>query len=120
MVAKIALFMMLCTYMVASGLSWSEYLEDAQGKKTFVVVEESYCPWCKRFKEDILTEQEVIDALQSYEVIKIYKKPWNKKGISHVRFVPTLIVLDTEHNFVAKHEGFADKDKFIEFLDSIE
>lgn len=119
MVAKVALFIMLCTYSFASGLSWSEYLEDAEGKKTFVVVEESYCPWCKRFKEDVLTQQEVIDALQPYEVIKIYKKPWNKKGIKHVRFVPTLIVLDEDHRAVAKHDGFADKEKFLQFLDTI-
>ena len=116
MIQKFFLVVALSIFSHANEIIWEDSLKDTVGHKTFVLVEESYCPWCSRFKQRVLSDKEVKNALAPYKKIIMMKNSWNQEGIAHVRFVPTIIITDGNRGVIARHDGYADKDEFLEFL----
>lgn len=102
-------------------IKWNKSFDDLDGSKSFVLVEENYCPWCDRFKAQVLKDSQVQKALQEFELFSIMKRPWNKMGIvhGHVRFVPTLIFLDENKRVTKRHDGFMDKDEFLQMIEKL-
>ena len=120
MIQKFILIVLLSMASVANQIEWEDSLQDAAGHKTFVLVEESYCPWCSRFKQRVLSDNEVQQALHSYKKVTIMKNNWNQEGIAHVRFVPTIIITDGNRKVLGRHDGYADKEEFLNFLKNIQ
>lgn len=78
-------------------LSFDEAIKLAkkENKLIFLMVEEKYCPWCRKMKASTLKDKEVMEILNSdYISISIYKNSSDLKRKFRVRFVPTIFVLD--------------------------
>lgn len=120
MIQKLFLIVALSVLSFASEIVWEKSLEDVQGEKAFVLVEEDYCPWCKRFKKRVLSDAQVQEVLTPYKALSMMKDRWNIEGIAHVRFVPTVIIIDENRRVIARQDGYADKEEFLRLLQSIQ
>ena len=74
-------------------------LAKKENKFIFLMVEEKYCPWCRKMKTVTLKDKEVVEILNSdYISIKIYKNSNDLKRKFKTRFVPTTFVIDPNKN----------------------
>jgi thioredoxin-related protein len=120
MFKKLFVFMLFTAALFAYGDTYYNDLDEIKGEKTFVLVEEDYCPWCKRFKQNVLTDKTVIEALAGYKIAVLMKDRWNKEGLSHVRLVPTMFFLDTNKKILLRQDGFVDKKEFLQLIQSLQ
>ena len=118
---KIILFLFLSIAAFAFEFETYSSVEQVSGHRAYVLVVESYCPWCKKFKNNVLTDSEVAKKLEPYKVAIIMRNDWNKKGIwkGHVKYVPTMFFLDEDKKIIKRQDGYLDKDEFLEMIDSL-
>ena len=74
-------------------------LSKKENKLIFLMVEEKYCPWCRKMKNTSLKDKDVMEILNlDYISIKLDKNSNELKEQSkqkfHTRFVPTMFIID--------------------------
>jgi len=80
-------------------MSFEEAINKAKKDKNLVMllIEDNYCPWCTKLKNQTLNDKEVLDILQTdYISIKFYKYEDIPKQFK-VRLVPTIFIIDPEN-----------------------
>lgn len=120
MLKQILVFFVFTFTLYSSELNIYKDFEDVKGAKSFVLVVEDYCPWCKKFKKDVMSDKEVITALNSFKSAVLMKNEWNKEGIGHVRFVPTIFFLDKDKKILARNDGYMNKEEFLKLINSLQ
>jgi|GEM_PF-3786511 len=120
MFQKLFVFVFFAAALFANTGTYYNNLDEIQGEKTFVLVEEDYCPWCKRFKQTVLNDETVKEALAPYKIAVLMKDRWNKEGLSHVRLVPTMFFLDKNKKILLRQDGFVDKAEFLKLVESLQ
>lgn len=117
------LFLIFCLTLCLFAYDFEVYnsIDEIKGKKAYVLVEESYCPWCKKFKQKVLSDEEVAQKLQFHKVAIIMRNDWNKQGLwgGHVKYVPTMFFLNKKGEITKRQDGYIDKDEFINLINSL-
>lgn len=94
----------------------------AEKKVLMVVVTQTYCPWCSKFKEKTLTDKDVIKAVNSHFVAVLLNKDKDEMPEDiRARMVPTTFFLDHEGSEIYSTIGYKHPRKFLEDIkDAVE
>jgi len=101
-----------------------EIIKEAKGQNKKIVVEATskYCHYCREFKRDVLSSQEVQDLLsKSYIFVEVdvdkFKLPFNlKKVYQHI--TPSFFILDENGKLIKHYPGSWKRRDFITILKS--
>jgi thioredoxin-related protein len=101
-------------------ISFNEAIKLAKKEKKliFFMVEEKYCPWCRKMKATTLKDKDVMEILKTdYISIKMYKDDNNLKRRFKTRFVPTMFILDpNEETELSKLVGYISSESMYDIL----
>lgn len=111
-----------------AGLSWhldiSEAFELAQqqNKKVLVLVQESYCKWCKKMKERTFTDQRIQERFKHY--IRVSIKRSNLDALRRVPGfdgnIPSVFFVTPEGKVLDAIVGYFNADDFLGYFHEIE
>jgi thioredoxin-related protein len=92
-----------------------------ENKYIFLLVTEKYCSWCKKLKEEVLTEPNIIGILNSsfipIEVDKINGYYPSNLGIQGT---PSIFILNPDNNKSIKSiTGYRDQNELLDILNSV-
>ena len=85
-------------------ITFNEALELAKQENKFLMfmIEEEYCPWCKKIKAVTLKDKNVNEILDDkYISLKLYKNAKYPKKF-HTRMVPTIFLINPQNNKILK------------------
>ena len=98
-------------------------IDDAQtqNKTLMIVFDQKSCYYCDLFKEDVLSNSEVISKLNDGYITVIIDINEQPQLASEYRIfgTPTVVFLDSSHNEVSRIEGYVDADEFLDILAGI-
>ena len=87
----------------------------AQKKVLMVVVTQTYCPWCDKFKQKTLVDKEVVKTVNEHFVpVLLNKDKDDMPDDIRARMVPTTFFLDHEGSEVYSTIGYKHPRKFLE------
>lgn len=98
-------------------------LEEAKNvrKPVFVYFWSDSCGWCKKFEDEVLTDQRVVSVLENFYVSVAVEINRQKDTTSDykVRGTPTLVFLDAGTNEIKRVPGYTDAKTFVTILNKI-
>ncbi len=94
----------------------------AQDKVLMVVVTQTYCPWCDKFKHKTLVDKEVIKKVnENFVAVLLNKDKDDMPEDIRARMVPTTFFLDHEGGEIFSTIGYKHPRKFLmDIKDAIE
>ena len=94
----------------------------AENKVVMLVVEASYCKWCKKLKATTLADERVKTRLQNYVLVKI--KRCDKKAMSIMPEsyypAPSTFFMTPDKEIIEKAIGYFEANDFLTYLDDVE
>lgn len=119
----IALFIGGCSKESETAQFWkSDFVEAAKTaqkaeKNILVILSKDTCPWCKKLKNETLSDPQVLDLIRQNFIPVFLESPKDNKEIEKSgltsRAVPATILLDTKGREFGRVSGFVDKDIYI-------
>ena len=104
--------------------SYKEGMKKAieQNKVLMVVVTQTYCPWCEKFKEKTLVDKEVVKTVTEHFVpVLLNKDKDDMPEDIRARMVPTTFFLDHEGGEIFSTIGYKHPRKFLlDIQDAVE
>ena len=98
-------------------------LEEAKNvrKPVFVYFWSDSCGWCKKFEDEVLTDQRVVSVLENFYVSVAVEINRQKDTTSDykVRGTPTLVFLVAGTNEIKRVPGYTDAKTFVTILNKI-
>lgn len=93
-------------------------LSKATGKPIFLYLHSKSCGWCKKFNDEVLTDNEVSATLKKNFISVIVEINEQKKVAAsfNVRGTPTMVFLDEGGNEIDRIRGFVDAETFTQRL----
>ena len=89
----------------------------AAGKPLLIQFSSPGCPYCVRMEREVLSRQDVADALVPFQVVSI--DAWKNEDLAarfDIEGVPVYKVLSPAGQLVAQADGYVPADDFIAFL----
>jgi len=90
-----------------------------EGKELFVFMSTSYCPWCRKLENRILSQNEVDKKIKSKYIplmLNLDKDSYPKQ-FGKTRFTPILYVVDSKNESIKeKFVGYSSRGEFLEVL----
>jgi thioredoxin-related protein len=108
-------------------LTWSTDLTQAfstakkEHKLVMVMVESSFCRWCKKMKHRTLEDASLEKRLEKYILVKVMRD--DAKAIAvlpKVGGVPTIFFMDSEKKVIESVVGYFDVRDFTSYIDDVE
>lgn len=96
--------------------SYKEAMQKAveQKKVLMVVVTQTYCPWCEKFKEKTLVDAEVVKQVSNnFVAVLLNKDKDDMPEDIRARMVPTTFFLDHEGGEIYSTIGYKHPRKFL-------
>ena len=94
----------------------------AEKKNVMLMVEASYCKWCKKMKQKTLADEEVKKRLQKYILVKIFR--CDKKAMMVLPELyypaPTTFFMTPDGEIIEKAIGYFEAEDFITYIDDVE
>lgn len=125
---KIFLLLFLVSLLFCQGIVFEKSYEAAmkkaakENKPVMAVIVQTYCGWCKKFKERTLTSSDVIKAVNKNFVPLMLNKDYDEMPDDiRARMVPTTFFMDLNGEEIYSTIGFKSAKKFMEDInDAIE
>ncbi|MFC1702851.1 thioredoxin family protein [Patescibacteria group bacterium] len=84
---------------------------------TIVVFHADWCPWCRKLKEDTLSDPAVIEALKPFGKVSVDTETNPATSAAYeVSGIPAIVVLDGNCNEVLRIPGFVDAERLLDEL----
>lgn len=102
-------------------LSYQEALEASKNtnKDILLLVDAKWCGYCARFREEVLSEQEVKNKMKEYVVCSLdYKSNMDIIKKYSIRKLPTYILIDKDENIIKEGYGYQTRRLFLDWLNS--
>jgi thioredoxin-related protein len=103
---------------------WAEAFAQAKAeqKSVIVLVEESYCKWCKKMKKGALSDERVQGLLQKYVLLKIKRS--DKEQVAKLENfdgnIPSFFFMKNEKETTDSIVGYYSVDDFLGYMQEIE
>ncbi|MFT7824238.1 MAG: thioredoxin family protein [Sulfurimonas sp.] len=112
----------------AAELVWEKDTETAfakakaEKKNVMLMVEASYCKWCKKMKQETLADEKVKKRLENYILVKIFRCDNEAMMIlPELHYpAPTTFFMTLEGEIIEKAIGFFEAADFITFINDVE
>lgn len=122
------IFLFLTTFLFSGTIpfetSYKAAMEKAvaQNKVLMVVVTQTYCPWCDKFKHKTLVDKDVVKAVNEHFVpVLLNKDKDDMPEDIRARMVPTTFFLDHEGGEIFSTIGYKHPRKFLlDIKDAVE
>ncbi|MFA6760292.1 MAG: thioredoxin family protein [Sulfuricurvum sp.] len=108
-------------------LDWPSDYDDAlteaksEKKEIYLFVSSQYCPYCERFKKEVLSQKEVIDRLKrSYVLLHLSRDFDDIPEHIETKPVPRHYFLDEDGNVIYTTIGARSVEGFYEMLDEVD
>lgn len=108
-------------------LTWSTDLTQAfstakkEHKLVMVMVESSFCRWCKKMKHRTLEDASVEKRLEKYILVKVMRDDAKATAVlPKVGGVPTIFFMDSEKKVIESVVGYFDVRDFTSYIDDVE
>jgi thioredoxin-related protein len=111
-----------------AGLEWYTdvelgfYIAKKEHKNVIVMVGEDSCRWCKKMKENTLSDPKIQEALQQYILISIKRS--DKESVKYVpEFdgnIPSFFFMTEKENMIEPVVGYFNADDFLTYIKEIE
>ena len=99
--------------------SYAEAIKKAAELKMPVLVffEADWCTWCKKLKQETLTNTKVKEAMKKYIVVYVNTDKDRATGKKFgVRYLPTYVVTNAQEAILKSDGGFKTPDQFVQWL----
>ncbi len=107
-------------------LQWESNLESAfqESAKTrkplMVMVESESCRWCKKMKEQTLSDEQIVESLQKFILVLIDRERVSSEFIPHAQYVPTIYFLTPDKQIADRVVGYFDVADFKSWLEDVD
>lgn len=103
----------LASLVIFTGL----FISEAFAEKTLMVFSADWCKYCKISKRDMESNDQLINLLQNYNVVKInYDVDKDLAREYNVRSIPCFIILDDDGSEEKRQRGYRNSSQLIKFL----
>lgn len=100
-------------------LTYQDALEasKASNRDILLLVDAKWCGYCLKFKEEVLSEEEVKDKMKDYIVCSLdYKSNQDIIKKYKIRKLPTYILIDKDENIIKEGYGYQSRNFFLNWL----
>jgi thioredoxin-related protein len=100
-------------------LTYQDALEASRNsnRDILLLVDSKWCGYCKKFKEEVLTEEEVKNKMKDYVVCSLdYKSNQEVIKKYKIKKLPTYILIDKDENIIKEGYGYQSRNFFINWL----
>ena len=111
-----------------AGLSWDTQIDKAlknaqkSHKNLIVMVGEESCRWCKKMKEDTLSDERIQKKLSKYILVSVKRS--DKKSVAHMpEFdgkIPSFFFIEDNGEVYDSVVGYYKADDFLRYINEIE
>jgi uncharacterized protein YyaL (SSP411 family) len=128
MIAVWALALLFTSSLFGVELSWEKDAATAfakakaEKKNVMLMVEATHCRWCKKMKEETLSDSEVKKRLQNYILVKILRSDKEAMKILPESYypAPTTFFMTPEGEIMEKAIGYFEAYDFITYINDVE
>jgi len=126
MYKTLIVLLLLITSISADDLNWEKDLETAfskatkQNKAVMIMVESSSCPWCIRMKERTLNDDNILERLDQFVLVKIDRDSVKTNYIPYAKYVPTIYFMTKEKKILERITGYFGVLDFNSWIDDVE
>jgi len=102
-------------------LTYQEALEASKNtnKDILLLVDAKWCGYCAKFKDEVLSEEEVKNKMKEYVVCSLdYKSNMDIIKKYNIRKLPTYILIDKDENIIKEGYGYQTRRLFLDWLNS--
>jgi thioredoxin-related protein len=94
----------------------------AEKKNVMLMVEAIHCRWCKKMKQETLSDKEVQKRLQSYILVKILRSDEEAMKILPESYypAPTTFFMTSDGEIIEKAIGYFEAEDFITYINDVE
>ena len=99
--------------------TYQEALEESKtsNKNILLLVDAKWCGYCTRFKEEVLSEEEVKNKMKEYVVCLLdYKSNHDVIKKYNIKKLPTYMLIDKEENVLKEGYGYQNRGLFLNWL----
>ena len=108
-------------------LEWANDLDAAiitaqkEHKNIMVLVEGEHCSWCKKMKEDTLSDESIEKRLSTYVVVKVMREDGNAMAkLPPVNGVPTTFFMKEDKAILENIVGYFNVQDFTSYINAVE
>ena len=108
-------------------LEWVKDLDTAvttaqkEHKNIMVMVESRHCVWCKKMKEETLSDASIQKRLENYVVVKVMRGDGNAMAmLPPVNGVPTTFFMKENKAIIEDVVGYFNVEDFTAYIDDVE
>ncbi|HFS85171.1 MAG TPA: thioredoxin family protein [Epsilonproteobacteria bacterium] len=121
-------FLLINTWLLSGELVWQQDVPTAvakakaEQKNIVLIVEATYCKWCKKLKRETLSDAQVIRRLQNYVLVKVRRcdKEAMKILPSQHYAAPTTFFMTPELETIEKAIGYFNAQDFLSYINDVE
>lgn len=87
---------------------------------TVVVFHADWCPWCRKLKQEVLSDPAVIDALKAFGKVSVDTEGNTDTSAAYeVTGIPSIVLLDKDCKESLRITGFVDAETLLKELDGL-
>lgn len=111
-----------------AGLPWYLNMQrgfsraEKEGKDVIVMIEEDTCKWCKKMKEDTLTDKRIQGKLRQYVLVSIKRS--DKSSVKQIpEFdgnIPSFFFMQANKEMIEPVVGYFKADDFLSYIEELE
>lgn len=128
LIAILSMFLLFGSSLYAVELYWEKDAPTAfakakaENKNVMLIVEASYCKWCKKLKETTLRDERVKQRLQNYILVKIRRCDKEAMMILPDSYypAPSTFFMTPDEEIIEKAIGYFEADDFLTYIDDVE
>jgi len=116
------------TVKTISGLTWYLNIENAlaqakeEKKNIIVMVGEDSCRWCKKMKEQTLTDNRIQEKLKAYILVSVKRS--DKDALKYLNTfdgnIPSFFFMKDNKELIESIVGYFKADDFLDYINEIE
>ena len=96
-------------------------LAKKEHKNVMVMVEGEHCRWCKKMKNQTLTNDAVKKRLENFVVVKVMREDGNAMAkLPPVEGVPTIFFMKDNKAIIEEVVGYFNVEDFISYINDVE
>jgi len=102
-------------------LTYQEALEASKNtnKDILLLVDAKWCGYCAKFKDEVLSEEEVKNKMKEYVVCSLdYKSNMDIIKKYNIKKLPTYILIDEDEKIIKEGYGYQTRRLFLDWLNS--
>jgi len=123
-----SIVLLFTSTLIASELAWEKDTATAfakakaENRTVLLMMEATYCKWCKKMKSTTLSDEAVKQRLQKYVLVKILRCDKEAMKILPESYypAPTVFLMTPQKEVIENIIGYFGPEDFIRLLDEIE